>query len=1024
MPSEATLIQQYQQSRDPQVLDSLMARHYPAVYRVLLNLVHQEADAADLAQQTFLRILQQGEGFRGEGSFRAWALQVAVNEARQFWRRGKRVQPEDPLFTAWLENQDLDAAEKASRREFEHALGRALTRLPARLKEPVVLHYFEQLSLQEIAGLLQLPKSTVQSRINKAVGQLRKDFERRRLGALLPVLQTIFAEFPAVRGGGVLGPGLLAGAAALLLAGAWWLWDGGVLGSEPRPTAQQVAANTPVAMQTTAGADGTQSAAPGERASIPGGTDPGEPVRREVHSTGPGLIRGRLWSTSLNAPLRGARISLNLGHSHKNQWLSAEDPRWFRNRYPSDAEGHFICDALPLGRVYEIYIRHPDHGYRLLRNLEFAPGQTEIDVGTLLCSEGTQLQGRVLDPEGHPVAGANLSLGGLRRDPGMLSFAAPHTPLRGATARSGADGRFVLHGLSAGWHRLEARHEDFATLHLGEVQVPAAEPLELRMQRPAVLEARVVDEQGQPVADCDVRLQILESARLGEQGFASWRDGGLRTSDSEGRVRFAHLSAGGRTRYSLEAVRGEQRSSQVDAIAGTGEVVELRLPPAPDAARGSLQIRARLAAGSGTLFDPAGRLGRGEIHIRSQDWEGRWLQPEADGSFVIAGLAAGKYRLSVAVPGFITHQQRLELTQDLNLPLITLQRGGSMSGRITDAGTGQPLAHAAVHLDGQIAAYSDDDGRYRCSGIKASPHSRLGIMWVTRRGYANAQISVPPSEADSTLHKDVRMKALATRLVIRGRVRGPDDEALAGVQIRIHYQTDQGQYSQIQHSGTDGSFSLPGPTPDDLDGDCYLSLWHPAYARRIVPLLGRAQAVLELRMQPGRQVRGVVRDQHGQPVARARVGAFLRRPDAEIPDPSGAAVANTRADAQGRFVLDHLPNMPLLLVAAHASCRVPPDCKPRDLRVPARGAAELRLERGTPLHGQVLDPEGRPLAGALLFAEGVKSGGQYTDAEGRFDFPAVFAAEVRLRLRHPRLQLGDEAHPVGSGPLRVRTRRR
>src|SRR5690606_29928447 len=151
--------------------------------------------------------------YRGTGSFRGWLLRIAVNEARQFWRRGRRgsrSHPADPLFDDWAASHDEGVPDQVSRREFEQALSRALESFPERLKVPLVLHYYEQMPLGAIAEVLGLPRSTVQSRCEQAVARLRKDFDKRRLHALLPVLGQVFQTFPAATRSGLLTPALAA----------------------------------------------------------------------------------------------------------------------------------------------------------------------------------------------------------------------------------------------------------------------------------------------------------------------------------------------------------------------------------------------------------------------------------------------------------------------------------------------------------------------------------------------------------------------------------------------------------------------------------------------------------------------------------------------------------------------------------------------------------------------------------------------------------------------------------------------
>src|SRR5690606_22717350 len=104
--------------------------------------------------------------------------------------------------------------------------------------------------------------------------------------------------------------------------------------------------------------------------------------------------------------------------------------------------------------------------------------------------------------------------------------------------------------------------------------------------------------------------------------------------------------------------------------------------------------------------------------------------------------------------------------------------------------------------------------------------------------------------------------------------------------------------------------------------------------------------------------------------------------------------------------------------------RVPPDATPEDYRPRAGAALRLRLERGGTLAGRIVDADGRPLAGAVIFAEGVRSGAAFSDAAGRFAFTGVFVDKVDLRLRSQTLRAELHDVPRDTTGLLLRATRR
>ncbi|MHC5037734.1 MAG: RNA polymerase sigma factor [Planctomycetota bacterium] len=195
MNTDIQLLQRYVEQGDKTAFETLLARHYPAVYQTVLHLVHNSFDANDLTQSTFLKVIEFGGSYKPLKPFRNWVLTIAVNEVRQF-RRKKRARPEgDWLFEQLADSSSgSDRLDDLSRREFEQALEQALEDLPEKFKEPLVLHYYQGLSLAEIADVLGLPKTTVQYRLEGGIGNLRGFFKSKGYAALIPLLGKFLPE--------------------------------------------------------------------------------------------------------------------------------------------------------------------------------------------------------------------------------------------------------------------------------------------------------------------------------------------------------------------------------------------------------------------------------------------------------------------------------------------------------------------------------------------------------------------------------------------------------------------------------------------------------------------------------------------------------------------------------------------------------------------------------------------------------------------------------------------------------------
>jgi RNA polymerase sigma-70 factor (ECF subfamily) len=172
---------------DLDALTELVARYQHRLYRYLLRMVHQPAEAEDLFQQTWLRVAGQIRRYDPRRNFDAWLFTLARNLAIDHLRR---VRP-DSLDSREAEEYSTPAALRDSAppaldaliaRERVQMLAEALVHLPVMYREVLSLRFEEEMKLEEIAQVLDAPLSTVKSRLRRGLEGLRQSLESRYPG--------------------------------------------------------------------------------------------------------------------------------------------------------------------------------------------------------------------------------------------------------------------------------------------------------------------------------------------------------------------------------------------------------------------------------------------------------------------------------------------------------------------------------------------------------------------------------------------------------------------------------------------------------------------------------------------------------------------------------------------------------------------------------------------------------------------------------------------------------------------------
>src|ERR1043165_1072601 len=171
---------------DAEAFGELVRRWERRIFALTYGMLGREEDARDATQETFLAAFRNLRGFRGEAKVSSWLHRIAVNQCISRQRRAK-VRSESALdeeneATSFATPFSESPARVVEGRQETLAVRRAINSLPLELRQVVVMKEFEELTFREIADALDLPLSTVKSRLYTALKQLQlrlQKFESR-----------------------------------------------------------------------------------------------------------------------------------------------------------------------------------------------------------------------------------------------------------------------------------------------------------------------------------------------------------------------------------------------------------------------------------------------------------------------------------------------------------------------------------------------------------------------------------------------------------------------------------------------------------------------------------------------------------------------------------------------------------------------------------------------------------------------------------------------------------------------------
>lgn len=168
---------------DETAIARLIEKYQPGVFRFALSILNDPGEASEATQDTFIAALRALSSYHEAASFKTWLYKIALNFSRSRLRKRKTLERLQNTLTSIFEVQSQlppTPEDAVIRDEEEAAIWKALGKLGEKHRIPLVLRYYHDLSIAEIAEIMNLKEGTVHSRLSIGRERMRIQLEELR----------------------------------------------------------------------------------------------------------------------------------------------------------------------------------------------------------------------------------------------------------------------------------------------------------------------------------------------------------------------------------------------------------------------------------------------------------------------------------------------------------------------------------------------------------------------------------------------------------------------------------------------------------------------------------------------------------------------------------------------------------------------------------------------------------------------------------------------------------------------------
>ncbi|KYN76325.1 RNA polymerase subunit sigma-70 [Clostridium sporogenes] len=166
-------------SGNQSAMEVLVSRNYKLVYAFIYRNVGEYHTTLDLTQESFIKIMKNLKIFKShKGNFQCWILKIALNVCKDYWKSSyvkHNTVDDSSLEQVYEEENVINYLEKIEERQ---EIKKAMMLLPEEQREVIILRYYNDLKIRDIANITEIKEATVRSRLRLAIGKLKTLLQR------------------------------------------------------------------------------------------------------------------------------------------------------------------------------------------------------------------------------------------------------------------------------------------------------------------------------------------------------------------------------------------------------------------------------------------------------------------------------------------------------------------------------------------------------------------------------------------------------------------------------------------------------------------------------------------------------------------------------------------------------------------------------------------------------------------------------------------------------------------------------